>query len=153
MSCLLLLSPVLCRVASHGGQGLALPTSPSDTGSQPSPPSPHLGNREGIPKRVSSLSGWPHRGPDDSRTRMKGSFSPFLTCSAAISLQLRSVTRLQKSGLRVLARASSLGRRGERLAVAVGTSPRPSPAHDSGTRLVEPRRPQHLEYKKTTPGP
>lgn len=39
---------------------------------------------------------------------------------------------LQKSRLRVLARALSLGRRGERLTVAVGTPPGPGPAHDSG---------------------
>lgn len=56
-------------------------------------------------------------------------FPPHLTSDLSPA-SLRG--RLQKSRLRVLARALSLGRRGERLTVAVGTLPGPGPTHDSG---------------------
>lgn len=50
---------------------------------------------------------------------------------------VRSVAPVPRSGLRVFADASSLGRRGERLAVALGTSPRPRRAeHDSERRAL-----------------
>lgn len=73
----------------------------------------------------------------DDRRRV----APLRARPAAVSLQPRSVAPVPQSGLRVFAGASSLGRRGERLAVAVGTSPGPGrAAHDSrrGARVAGP---------------
>lgn len=156
-----LVCTVLCRDASHQGQGLALPTSPTDTGAQPSPPSPHLESREGIPRRLAGATvrpGWVGVAlagrPRDARARTKGSVAPLLTWPVAISLQPRSVARLQKSGLRVLACASSLGRRrrGAACSCRLPWEPQPGQAQltTPGTRMEQPRGPQHLGCRKTT---
>lgn len=67
--------------------------------------------------------------------------APLRSWPAAVSLQPRCVAPVRKSALRVFAGAPSLGRRGERLAVAVETPPGPRRvAHDSGSWALGLRR-------------
>lgn len=160
MACLPLICTVLCRNVSHRGQSLALPTSPSDTG---------IGSSLSLPTLKAgkeSPGGYPAAADGHTEAGMSGSGVCWMPAQGRKATWLPSSLGQPRSLARL---APWLGSRnpgsGSWFAprhwgdagsgLRLPWEPRPGQAWltTPSTRLEQPRGPQCLGFRKTTPVP